>query len=103
MDKPYIRMEKEIDEAMMELRAFLFKNIYTNTTVKAEEAKAIEMLRILFDYFVSHSDELPDVYRKNIEAEGVKRCVCDYISGMTDRYATDLFRDLYVPNSWRRK
>ena len=103
MDKPYIRMEKEIDEAMMELRAFLFKNIYTNTTVKAEEAKAIEMLRILFDYFVLHSDELPDVYRKNIEAEGVKRCVCDYISGMTDRYATDLFRDLYVPNSWRRK
>lgn len=102
MDKPYIKMEKDIEDAMMELRSFLFANVYTNKLAKSEEDKAIEMLRILFDYFVKHPEEMPDIYRRNIEKEPVQRCVCDYISGMTDRYATNLFRDLYVPNSWRR-
>ncbi len=102
MDKPYIKMGKDIEDAMMELRSFLFANVYTNKLAKSEEDKAIEMLRILFDYFVKHPEEMPDIYRRNIEKETVQRCVCDYISGMTDRYATNLFRDLYVPNSWRR-
>lgn len=102
MDKPYIKMEKDIEDAMMELRAFLFANVYTNKIAKSEEDKAIEMLRILFNYFVKNPDEMPDIYRRNIGSETVERCVCDFISGMTDRYATNLFRDLYVPNSWRR-
>lgn len=102
MDKPYIKMSDEIKDAMMELRAFLFQNVYTNKVAKSEEDKAIEMLGTLFDYFVKHPYEMPDIYVRNIEAESVERCVCDYISSMTDRYAVDLFRELFVPNSWRR-
>ena len=69
---------------------------------KAEEDKAIEMLRILFEYFAKHPYEMPEIYRKNLKNEDVARCVCDYISSMTDRYAIDLFRELYVPAMWRR-
>ena len=57
---------------------------------------------ILFEYFVKHPNEMPEIYQKNLETESVERCVCDYISSMTDRYAIDLFRELYVPSMWRR-
>ena len=103
MDKPYIKMRPDILEATIELRSFLFDNVYKNKKAKEEEDKAIEMLRILFEYFVKNPKEMPEVYFKNLERETVERCVCDYISSMTDRYAIDLFRELYVPGMWRRK
>ena len=40
---------------------------------------------------------------RGVEAEGVKRCVCDYLSCMTDRYAIELFHELFVPEVWRIK
>ena len=87
----------------MELRSYLFENVYTSKIAKAQEEKAIEMMRILFEYFVKRPNEMPAIYRKNLENESVERCVCDYLSGMTDRYAIDLFRELYVPSMWRRQ
>ena len=102
MDKPYVKMSDEIGQATMELRSFLFDYVYHNKTVKSEEEKAIEMLGVLFEYFVKHPNELPAIYLKNAESEPLERCVCDYISGMTDRYAIELFRELYVPSKWRR-
>ena len=103
MDKPYVRFGEEIGEATMQLRDFLFENVYTNKIAKAEENKAIEMLGILYEHFVKHPEEMPEVYRKNMESDPVERCVCDYISGMTDRYAIECFRELFVPDMWRRK
>ncbi|MBQ8145344.1 MAG: deoxyguanosinetriphosphate triphosphohydrolase [Clostridia bacterium] len=102
MDKPYVRMAKEIEEATMELRSFLFDNVYHNKKVKSEEEKAIEMLGILFEYYVKHPNEMPLIFYRNTETESVERCVCDFLSSMTDRYAIDLFRELYVPSKWRR-
>lgn len=102
MDKPYVRMEEGKWEATMELRKFLFSNVYKNKTAKAEEDKAIEMIRILYEYFLIHPEEMPKIYYNNTKLESVERCVCDYISSMTDRYAIDLFRELYVPGMWKR-
>ena len=101
--KPDILMTEEIGQATMELRKFLFENVYNSKIAKKEEDKAIEMLTILFNYFVKYPQELPSVYKKNLETESTERCVCDYVSGMTDRYAIDLFRELYVPSMWRRQ
>ena len=102
IDKPYIKMEKEKLEATLELRKFLFQNVYHNKTAKAEEDKAIEMLRILYEYFVKNPNEMPGIYFENTKNEPVERCVCDYIASMTDRYAIDMFRELYVPGMWKR-
>ena len=102
MDKPYIKMSDEISAATLELREFLFKNVYRNNLVKGEEEKAIEMLRILFDYFLKNPIEMPFIYFKNTQHESKERCVCDYLSSMTDRYAVERFRELYVPSNWRR-
>lgn len=99
-DSDMIRMTDEIGQATNELRDFLFKNVYYNQKAKKEESKAKELLESLFDYYVKNPEKLPDSYKRNLDDEGVPRCVCDYISGMTDRYAIDLYRQLYIPQVW---
>lgn len=100
-DKPYIAMGEEVGEAMNKLRSFLFEHVYLNPVAKGEESKAQEMLMKLFEYYVKNPEKMPALYYKNLECEGVERCVCDFISGMTDRYAIETYQDLFVPKVWR--
>ena len=99
-DKNEIRMSEEIGGAMMELRDFLFERVYFNPEAKSEDNKAMELLSRLYDYFVKRPEKMPGIYYKNTKTEPVERCVCDYISGMTDRYAIDLYKELFIPNVW---
>lgn len=100
-DRGDIVMTPEIGGAMMELRDFLGANVYTNSAAKSEEEKAISLLISLYRHFQSHPEEMPSLYVGNLERDGVDRVVCDYISGMTDRYAVDLYRKLFIPEVWR--
>lgn len=96
-----ILMEPEVQDAADRLRAFLFDSVYRNPLAKGEESKAQELVARLFEYYVSHPEKLPGVYRKELEDEPVERCVCDFISGMTDRYAIEIYRQLFIPEVWR--
>lgn len=100
-DRPDISMTPEIGEAMLELRKFLFANVYFNPTAKAEEGKAQMLLVKLFEYYSEYPEKMPELYKRNIDTEGVGRCVCDFVSGMTDRYAIETFQTLFVPKVWR--
>ena len=100
-DKPYIAMTDEIGGAMKKLRTFLFENVYLNPVAKAEEGRAKELLVQLFEYYSKNPQKMPEFYARNIETEGVGRCVCDFVSGMTDRYAIETFKTLFVPKVWR--
>ncbi len=100
-DRGEIRMEEDIQQATDELRAFLFANVYTNPEAKAEDGKAKEVLSALFAYFVQHPNEMPRFYYGLTETESVERCVCDFISGMTDRYAIETYRNLFIPKVWK--
>ena len=99
--KPLIAMEPHVQEATDQLRSFLFEHVYRNPVAKSEESKAQEMLMRLFEHFVKHPEGMPELYRRNMETESVERCVCDFISGMTDRYAIEVYSDLYIPKVWR--
>ncbi len=96
-----IRMTEEIGDATMRLRQFLFDNVYFNPIAKAEEVKAREMLARLYEYYIRYPQRLPELYRRNLENEPLGRCVCDYIASMTDRYAIDLYKELFIPSVWR--
>ena len=102
MDRNEIRMSPEIQEATNRLRAFMFESVYTNPVAKSQDAKAKEMLGQLFRYFVGHPEEMPALYRDNIESDGVERCVCDFVSGMTDRYAIESYKERFVPSVWSK-
>ena len=59
--------------------------------------RAERMLTQMFEYFMGHVNKLPKTYLKNLEKDGKERVVCDYLSGMTDRYAINVFEDLFIP------
>ncbi len=94
-------MQEEIYEATMQLRAFLFENVYFNPAAKSEESRACDMLEKLYVYYCQNPDNMPDEYKRYIDkTQGVERTVCDYIAGMTDRYAVQNFSNLFIPKKW---
>ena len=94
-------MAPEIQEATDKLRAFMFANVYSNPIAKGEEERAKEVLVRLFEYYTKFPEKMPELYYKNTESEPVERCVCDFISGMTDRYAIEQYKELFIPKVWR--
>ena len=90
-------------DAMSELREFMFESVYRNPVAKGEEGKAQDMIRRLFEFYVKDPDKLPPEYQDIRMEEGVERAVCDYISGMTDKYAVEQFGDAFIPKSWSVK
>lgn len=95
-----VLMSQRVWDALMELRAFLFDKLYTQGDAKYEEPKAERMIGSLFDYFVTHLDDMPREYRgHDVSHPDVE--VADYVSGMTDRYAVRIFEELTVPHAWR--
>ena len=102
-EKNDIQMSKEVEEAMEQLRAFMFERVYINKEAKSEEGKAIELIKTLYRYYCNHIDELPKDLLQRIEnkLDPFERVVCDYIASMTDRYAISVYQDLYVPKAWQ--
>jgi len=102
-DRNEIGMEPHIYEATMRLREFLFKTVYRNPVTMSEEAKAKDVLARLYYYYAEHPHEMPEPYYSNTERESVERCVCDFIAGMTDRFAIEKYHELFIPVIWRGK
>lgn len=100
--KPVISMNREKYRAMMGLRAWMFEKVYTNEVPKSQEGKAKSMIESLFYYYMKHMDKLPEEYIFFIKELGQEEevAVCDYIAGMSDLYAIEKFKDLFVPKSW---
>lgn len=91
----------QIRKAHDDLRQFMFDKVYLNPAAKQEEAKAELLLKKLYSYFIEHTDKLPDEYRSIMKKTDADRAVCDYISGMSDGYAVDLYTELFVPKFWK--
>ncbi|MBR5514343.1 MAG: deoxyguanosinetriphosphate triphosphohydrolase [Ruminococcus sp.] len=96
-----IDFEPEIRKAHDDLRSFMFRTVYTNPAAKLEEGKAELLIRKLYSYFKENSSLLPPLYLGIAEESDIDRAVCDYISGMSDEYAVDLYTELFVPKFWK--
>ena len=96
-----IAMAPDIQKAFDQLRQFMFSAVYNNPAAKKEEAKAMEVVRRLYDYYTCHTDKLPQEYQVILAKEDEHRAVCDYISGMSDRFAIRLYEELFVPQCWQ--
>ena len=86
-----------VEEAMLALKDFMFASVYTNPLAKGEEGKAQDMLQALFQYYQGNPDELPADFQSIRLEEGVDRAVCDYIAGMTDPFAVEKYKELFIP------
>ena len=94
-------MEPEVAGAMDRLRTFMFQHVYTNPVAKGEESKAKDIIRRLFEYYSKHPDKLPADFIPQLDFDGMERIVCDYIAGMTDRYAVHKYSELFIPATWQ--
>jgi dGTPase len=81
------------------IKAFLFKTVYRNTQMMELRREADRVLRELFSHFFAHPDELPSDWRLAPEqmaaSVSVARAICDFIAGMTDRYALNMHARLF--------
>ena len=93
-----IKMPPAIQTIMDELRQFMFDNIYnSHSLAKKEEKKAERIVEMLFGYYIKHTDEIP-----HYTAEEGEQAVGDYIAGMTDVYAINEFKRIFLPDAWNK-
>lgn len=91
MDKDFVTMDEECWEYTKILREWMFENIYTDSPAKLEEGKACHIVKTLFEYYTDYLKEYCDDEKK------VERLVTDYISGMTDQYAIEKYKEKFIP------
>jgi dGTPase len=90
-----ILMSPEILKALEDLRTFMFQNLYLTPAVRSEFEKAQRVLTMLFEYVTSH----PKEFFPDNDAAPVEQLAIDFIAGMTDRYAINLYERLFVPKA----
>ena len=95
--KDEVAMEEDINAAMESLRDFLFERVYSHEILKSQEEKAEKMLTALYGHFKKNPEKLPPLYLDICEKEGVDTAVSDYVSSMSDRFAVNLFENMFIP------
>jgi dGTPase len=100
--KDDICMSPPVEQAMKELRRFMFENVYQNPLAKSEESKAENLMITLYDYYLKHIDLIPRDMLDLMERDGTPReqIVCDYVGAMTDRFAISKYEEIYIPKTW---
>ncbi len=101
-EKRAIKMDGEVLGALAALREFLYQRVYDDERVHGEFEKAQRILGELWEHYRKHGDEFAARWwpRGTRADEGLDRAVCDFISGMTDRYALRAFQELRMPRRW---
>nr|WP_319487930.1 deoxyguanosinetriphosphate triphosphohydrolase [uncultured Caproiciproducens sp.] len=94
-----IRMGTQIQNAFDRLYDFMYEYVYLNPYAKAEEKKVPNLIGALYGY-LKLPENFPQEMNMTAERDGIERAACDYIAGMTDHFAIQLFQDIYVPKSW---
>ena len=97
-----ICMASEVADAFEKLHTFMFETVYRNPAAKSEEKKVPDLVERLYSHYCKNAGLLPEELQKIAQREGVDRAVCDYIAGMSDRFAIQVFESLVVPKAWTR-
>ncbi len=95
-----LSISEEILSAMWDLREFLWERVYENETVHADFHKAAKILRELYQYFMEKPNHLLTLIERQTLYDSLERCISDFLAGMTDRYAFNLYEKLFLPLPW---
>ena len=100
--KPIVEMEDEVYEATMELRQYMFKNVYMDPVVKSEEVKIKRLLTELYKFYMEDLSRIPENHLNlyNDRSHSDEDIVSDYIAGMTDTYAKKQLKNIFIPKGW---
>jgi dGTPase len=99
LDHNVIGYSDEMQARNRQLKDFLFKNLYNHPRVVRMHAKAEKVLTDIFMAYANTPAMLPYDFQSLVEERGLYRTVCDYLAGMTDRYAIQEYEKLFDPHS----
>ncbi len=85
LEKSLVCYSPENREMNLALRSYLYENLYHSPEVEIPNKRATDLMEQLFTYLLKHPDKLPELSQEAIRTDGLKRALCDYIAGMTDR------------------
>ena len=97
VNRPVAHFSDEVTHLNLELKRFLFDHLYRHHKVDKMRVKAEIFITRLFETYLQYPNLLPPKYRSRFERFGLERTVCDYIAGMTDRFAPDEYKRLFEP------
>ena len=97
-----IGLEPDFAAAMDEMWDFMFEAVYKNPVAKGEESRGMDILKRLYEHYFRNPDDMPKEFCDIAQRDGLSRAVCDYIAGMTDRFAVAKFEDLFIPKFWSK-
>ena len=97
MDKKVVTFSQDMLKLRKSLRVFLLVRLYNHYRVVRMSIKAKRFIQELFKVYIANPKQLPEKIQNRIARDGVMRAVCDYIAGMTDRYALDEYKKLFDP------
>ncbi|HVS34857.1 MAG TPA: deoxyguanosinetriphosphate triphosphohydrolase [Gemmataceae bacterium] len=97
--EPLVGPGPEVRRLKMELEEFLNRRVYRHYRVLRMAEKGSRIVRMLFEEFRRAPQLLPPRYAHRIDGAGPERVVCDYVAGMTDRYAQDEYLRLFHPSA----
>jgi len=98
IDLETISMSSAILQTMLELRGFLYKAVYALSIPRSELWKAKKMLSDIYRYILEHPE--PFIAKSRRAEDSVERAAADFVAGMTDRFAMNLYRQLFLPQAW---
>lgn len=98
--KDKVILSKEVEDALTLFREFMFERVYNTDAARGEEYRADNMITAMYEYFLKKIDKLPIPYKKLLDKYEKEQVVCDYISGMTDRYAVSVMKSLFIPENF---
>lgn len=99
--KDDILMSPDTRQAFYEMRTFLFDHVYVGSVAKEQESKAQRVISELYNYYSKQLQQLPASCLERLQmGDSQEMVVCDYIAGMTDRFAVNAYMDLFFPKSW---
>ncbi len=96
-DRFIVAFSNELSAQREVLREFLKARLYCHYRVVRMSDKARRFIRALFEVYLSRPEQLPPGSQKRLKSEGAHRVICDYIAGMTDRYAQNEYRKFFEP------
>ena len=100
--QPCVRMSEDTEALTEQLRQFMFKHVYFGSKAKEEEGKAEGMIRLLYAHYCKTPEDMGHDAPRRVEQYGLEQTVTDYIAGMTDRFAVNAFKEIYIPKGWNK-
>lgn len=100
MNQDYVVPSLKIKQAINDLRKYMFEKVYVNSKAKIEDDKVDRLLCELYNFYFKHEDRLPEEYARHIDVTKERRIV-DYIAGMTDSFAVNTFKKIYLPAGYK--